>query len=189
MVLTLRRALRTFIRDERGVSAVEFAFIAPVLIVLYFGMAELCQGLMAKKRMGHATAMVADLTAQEELVDTQALNDTFNIGGLIMKPFSAAPLAMRVTSVTKDANGRAMVDWSYGNGKSMTALRTNTVFPTAIPVDLIGNGESLVISEASYAYDSPVKQIVKGIATFRHTYYLRPRISAKTTCTNCPVVR
>ncbi|OWY58885.1 pilus assembly protein TadE, partial [cyanobacterium TDX16] len=77
-------------RDERGVSAVEFALLAPVLIAFYFGMAEFCQGFMAQKRMGHVSAMVADLVAQEDTVAIANLDDIFDIGGLIMKPFPTA---------------------------------------------------------------------------------------------------
>ena len=59
-------------RDERGVSAVEFAMLAPVLIGFYFGMAEFCQGFMAQKRMGHVTSMVADLVARAVLIASKA---------------------------------------------------------------------------------------------------------------------
>ncbi len=61
--------------DEGGVSAVEFAMIAPIIIAIYFGLAEFCQGFMAQKRMGHVSAMVADLVAQEETVATTNLDD------------------------------------------------------------------------------------------------------------------
>ncbi|MDP2765777.1 MAG: pilus assembly protein, partial [Brevundimonas sp.] len=47
----MRRGIfRRLSGDERGVSAVEFAMLAPVLIAFYFGMAEFCQGFMAQKR-------------------------------------------------------------------------------------------------------------------------------------------
>jgi Flp pilus assembly protein TadG len=49
--------------DVRGVSAVEFALIAPVMILFYAGMVDLCQGYMALKRTSHASA-VADLASQ-----------------------------------------------------------------------------------------------------------------------------
>ena len=110
----MRRGLfRRLGRDDRGVSAVEFALLAPVLIAFYFGMAEFCQGFMAQKRMGHVSAMVADLVAQEETVGTANLDDIFAIGGLIMKPFPTASLKQRVSSVTRTA-GIARVDWSRG---------------------------------------------------------------------------
>ena len=167
-------------RDERGVSAVEFALLAPVLIAFYFGMAEFCQGFMAQKRMGHVSAMVADLVAQEESVATANLDDIFDIGGLIMKPFSTVALKQRVTSVTR-TSGVARVDWSRGDG--MTARAVNSTI--TLPTDLISDGESVIVSEATYDYDSPVDYFMPGITQFSHIYYLRPRTVDKTLCSNC----
>jgi len=167
-------------RDERGVSAVEFAMLAPVLIAFYFGMAEFCQGFMAQKRMGHVSSMVADLVAQEESVSTANLSDFFDIGGLIMAPFSTVALQQRVSSVTRTA-GVARVDWSRGDG--MAARADNSII--TLPADLIANGESIIVSEATYDYDSPVDYFMPGITRFSHIYYLRPRTVDKTLCSNC----
>ena len=50
-------------RDTRGLSAVEFALLAPVMISLYFGVAEVGQAFMVQKRQAHVASMVADLVA------------------------------------------------------------------------------------------------------------------------------
>ena len=167
-------------RDERGVSAVEFAMLAPVLIGFYFGMAEFCQGYMAQKRMGHVTSMVADLVAQEDSVGTANLDDIFDLGGLIMKPFNASGLKQRVSSVTR-TDGVARVDWSRGDG--MVARAVNSTI--TLPDNLIVDGQSVVVSEATYDYDSPVDYFMPGITRFSQTYYLRPRTVDKTLCSNC----
>ena len=177
----MRRGLfRRLGSDERGVSAVEFALLAPVLIAFYFGMAEFCQGFMAQKRMGHVSAMVADLVAQEETVSRANIDDIFDIGGLIMKPFATSGLKQRVSSVTR-TSGVARVDWSRGDGLTARAVNSTITLPT----DLIANGESIIVSEATYDYDSPVDYFMPGITRFSHIYYLRPRTVDKTLCSNC----
>ena len=167
-------------RDRRGVSAVEFAFLAPVMIAFYFGLAEFCQGYMAEKRMGHVAAAVADLVAQSSAVTGDQVDDMFAISGLVMKPFSSAPLKQRVTSITRDTNGVARVDWSRGSG--MTARDTGST--VTLPAGLIANGESLIMTEATYDYDSPVDYLMPSITRFSHSYYLRPRNVNKVTYTN-----
>ena len=166
--------------DERGVSAVEFALIAPVMIAFYFGMAEFCQGYMAQKRMGHVSAMVADLVAQEETVATANLDDIFQIGGLIMKPFSTTPLQQRVSSVTQTA-GEAKVSWSRGQGVAARAVDEVIV----LPAGLISDGESIIVSEATYDYDSPVDYLMPAVTRFSHIYYLRPRTVDNVVCPDC----
>ena len=178
--MTRRGILSRLAGDERGLSAIEFALLAPILIAFYFGMAEFCQGYMAQKRMGHVSAMVADLVAQEEVVTVANLDDIFDIGGLIMKPFSTTALKQRVSSVTRTA-GVAKVIWSRGDGMAARAVNEVIVLPT----DLIANGESIIVSEATYDYDSPADYLMPGITRFSHIYYLRPRTVDSVTCSNC----
>lgn len=177
----MRRGLiRRWAGDQRGVSAIEFAMLAPVLILFYMGMTEFCQGFMAQKRMGHVSAMVADLIAQEETVTPATIDDIFDIGGLIMKPFPTATLHQRVSSVSR-SSGSATVDWSRGGGMAARAVGSTMT----LPPDLIEDGESVIVAEVTYDYDSAADYLMPGLTRFSHTYYLRPRTADKTTCGAC----
>jgi len=165
--------------DQRGVSAVEFAMLAPVLIAMYFGLAEFCQGFMAQKRLGHTTSMVADLVAQRDAITGGQIDDVFMVGSLIMQPFSSASLKLRVSQVTRGTDGVARVDWSRSGGlTARTAASTVTV-----PTGMIANGETVIMSEATYDYDSPVDYMMPSITNFSQTFYLRPRSVEKITYT------
>jgi len=166
--------------DERGVSAIEFAMLAPVLITFYMGMTEFCQGFMAQKRMGHVSAMVADLVSQEETVTPATIDDIFDIGGLIMKPFATATLHQRVSSVTQ-TGGIARVDWSRGDGMTARAKQSTITLPAGV----IADGDSVIVAEATYDYDSAADYLMPGLTRFSHTYYLRPRTSDQTLCAAC----
>jgi len=179
--VSLRGALPRFWRDQRGVSAVEFALLAPVLIMFYFGSAEFAQGFMAQRRMSHATAQVADITSQDGVVVVDDLDDTFAIASLIMTPYPTTPLKMRVSGVTRGTNGVAKVDWSRGSG--MVALGQGAT--VTVPAGMIANGESIIMSEATYDYVSPLRYLLPNVMTFRRTFYLRPRLVDKITCSNC----
>src|SRR3954471_24418606 len=103
---------RRFRRDERGVSAVEFALIAPFMILLYFGLVELCQALIAERKASHVASAVGDLVAQSESVTKAtggsgptSLVDIYSIGSSIMAPFPTTDLKIGITSVTADVNG------------------------------------------------------------------------------------
>ena len=175
-----RSLIRRLTGDERGVSAIEFAMLAPVLIAFYMGMTEFCQGFMAQKRMGHVSATVADLIAQEETVTAATIDDIFDIGGLIMKPFPTATLHQRVSSVTRTA-GISRIDWSRGDGMTARAVASTIT----LPADLVSDGESVIVAEVTYDYDSAADYLMPGLTRFAHTYYLRPRTVDKTTCTDC----
>lgn len=171
--------LRRFGRDRSGVSAVEFALIAPVLILIYFGLAEFCQAYMAQRRMSHSTSQVADILAQYQAVDPELIDDTFALGGLVLAPFPDSALKLRVTAITRGTDGVARVTWSRGKGMSK---RSGNV---TVPAGLIENGESIIMSEGTYDYTSPLNQVLPGTRTFTHTFWLRPRLVNTITCEDC----
>lgn len=163
--------LRRLGRDRRGVSAVEFALIAPIMIAFYFGLCEFCQAFMAQQRMGHAAATVADLVTQADVISTGEIRDIFTVGGLIMAPFPVDDLRQRVTSVSMDDRGRVRVDWSRGDGLSPRGQGSSMT----LPAGLIEAGQSVIVTEVEYDFDSPMDFVLPQVTQFSNTYYLRPR--------------
>jgi Flp pilus assembly protein TadG len=161
--------------DERGVAAIEFALVAPVAILLYCGFAEITMAMMAERRAAHAASVVADLVAQSSQVSTADMTDIFNIGGAIMKPFTATTLQLRVTSVTADATGAPKVTWSQAHGMSPL---TGGAAVSGFPPNMLAANESLVMADVSYNYTSPLQMTIPHALTFSDTFYLRPRRSA-----------
>lgn len=174
----MMRLLTRLKRDERGVSAVEFALIAPLLIVFYFGMAEITQALMADRRAGHAASAIGDLVAQTDKVSNAEIDDIFLIAEKIMKPFSADTLKVRVSSISQNTSGVRSVDWSRPKGMSQLSS------VPSLPNGLIANGQSIIVAEVSYTYESPVEYVIQEGITLNKTYYLRPRKSDKVSKTS-----
>jgi len=170
------RFLKKLGRDRRGVSAVEFALIAPAMVASYFGMAEITQALLAERKAAHAASAIGDLVSQSSGVSSSDITDIFSIASTIMQPYSTTTLKMRVSSVTADTAGVATVDWSSGSG--LTALSTGSTV-TGIPSGVISAGQSVVMSEVTYSYDSPVDFMMPNAVTFSRKFYLRPRKSDK----------
>ena len=168
--------LRKLGRDRRGVSAVEFALIAPAMVASYFGMAEITQALLAERKAAHAASAIGDLVSQSSSVSSTDITDIFAIASTIMKPYATTTLKMRVSSVTADSGGVAKVDWSSGSG--LTALTTGSTV-TGIPSGVIAATQSVVMSEVTYTYDSPVDMLMPNAVTFSRKFYLRPRKSDK----------
>jgi Flp pilus assembly protein TadG len=175
------RFLRKLARDKRGVSAVEFALIAPAMVASYFGMAEITQALLAERKAAHAASAIGDLVAQSSSVSSSDVTDIFEIASTIMKPYSTSTLKMRVSSLTADSGGTPKVDWSSGSG--LTALTTGATV-TGVPTGVIAAGQSVVMSEVTYSYDSPVDLMMPNAVTFTRKFYLRPRKSDKVAKTN-----
>ncbi|MES2723872.1 MAG: TadE/TadG family type IV pilus assembly protein [Pseudomonadota bacterium] len=166
--------LKSLIKDRRGAAAVEFAFVAPVMILMYYGLAELTQGMMADRRASHVASAIGDLVAQDTMINSSEMTDIFNVGKAIIAPFPTTGLSMRVTSIRKDSSGGLQVMWSQSSG-SMSVLTT----VASVPANLIANNESVILAESSYVYNSATKKALPNALTFSQKYYLKPRKTAQ----------
>ena len=117
MLIRLRQslglqALGRFAGDRRGVSAVEFALLAPLMISLYLGSVEVSDGVIADRKVTLTAAALANLTAQVATISTSDMTNILDASSAIIAPYSAGNLKMTVTCVNIDANKKATVKWS-----------------------------------------------------------------------------
>jgi len=105
-----------FAGDCRGVSAVEFAMVLPIMLVLLFGVIEITTGVAAKRKLTVATRTLSDLVSREDSADDSLLRTVFSVGGQVMAPHPTAPLTATISEikVTKDPANRiaAEIHWS-----------------------------------------------------------------------------
>lgn len=172
------RRIRLFAAARDGVSAIEFALIAPLMILMYFGIAEFTEAYMAQKRAGHVASVIADLTSQENALTQDMVDDIFAAGEHIMDPFPSTALTQRITSIERRANGTTAVQWSRARGTG--ALGSTASIP--IPAGVLDAGETIIVAEVVYGYRSTAAELLPNQVNFSSRYYLRPRLTTRITC-------
>src|SRR5688572_12174866 len=83
----ITRRLSEFVRDKRGVSAVEFAMLLPLMLTLYLGGVEVSQGISIDRKVTLTARTVADLVAQVATIDTAGVNAALGAATAIMAPY------------------------------------------------------------------------------------------------------
>lgn len=168
-------------RDIRGAVAIEFAFLAPVLLILYFGVSEVTVAMMAQRRLSHTTSLIGDIAAQNATITQSRVTDIFSIGKTVMSPFSSTNLKMCLVSLTSDtttaaSNGtrKGTVAWTANSNASDCPKANATV---TVSDGVLPKSSSVIMSTASYTYSSPTSMLVSKSFTFKRTFYLRPRKS------------
>lgn len=166
------------IGDRRGSAAVEFAFIVPIVLALYFGMVEATQALLANRRASYLATAVGDLVTQSAQVREGEVTDIFKASASVMRPFPTDALGIRVTSIKIDASGVPSVDWTRYDG-TIPATDLST-----IDAKMRVPNTALLRAETRYVYDNPFQKMLPGAFTFKHKMDLRPRSGLPIQITN-----
>lgn len=147
----LYSAYKRLARDQRGVAAVEFAFVLPILAIMLLGTVEVARAVDADRRFGNATAMLTDLVAREQEIDDADLAGMMQAIEHLMRPYESNTLALGIVAVRApmDAAQQPRVEWSYShNGKSVPG-KCNTY---SLPADLVSPGGRVIIVESAYNF-------------------------------------
>lgn len=175
-----------FIRDCRANAAVEFAFVVPLMLTLFFGTVEFSSGVAANRKVTLVARTLSDLVSQSSTVDDNDLTNFNTTGKAIMSPYPLTDLQTRVTELYVDPTTKVgKVKWSKGSGMSDLASTDTVPVPTALQI-----GDTyLIYSEVKYKYVPAVGYVMAkaGISLSDYTY-TRPRQSlcvkygSSTTC-------
>jgi Flp pilus assembly protein TadG len=172
MITRIRQILSRFCGDRRGVSAVEFALLAPVMITLYVGCAEISDGVGADRKVTMTAAAVANLASQVSTISTSDMTNIMDATSAIIAPYSTSQLSITVTCISIDAQSRATVKWSATRGGS--ARSGSITIPSALAVA----NSQLVLGEASFQYRPTIGYTVTGTLNLSDRMYMSPRITA-----------
>lgn len=161
------------LRDRSGISAIEFALILPVMIVMYMGAVELSHALTVDRRVSSVASSIADLAAQTEVIDAGEVQDLFTASTSIMTPYDASPISIVVSSVEANEDNETTVGWSCAHNGSPRSVGSEVTLPNGLTQPF----SSVIMAEVTYSYTPPLGEIITGNLTFSETFYLRPRRS------------
>ena len=195
----IRAQLTRLGRDRKGVAAIEFAFIAPILLVTYFMTMEVSQGLEVSKKTGRIAIIVGDLVTQQQSLNRADLDAIMRIGEAVVQPYNRSKPSVYVTAIeiSDENKPKATVAWSRKlvNGAASPHLAAGSAI-TSVPEKLMIRGSFLIRSESSLEYTPAVvwsagdkTSLGMGSAfdkiDMSDRYYLRPRMSQKVACNDC----
>jgi len=168
-----------FGRDERGVSAVEFALVLPVMILFSLGLAEVGRFTLLTLKLQHAATTMGDLASRDAELSLGAVQSMFSAMDHIVLPFDLTDQGIVIISgVGIDAGGEPTVLWQEAGAGSLGEASGIGVegAPATLPDDLLlRDDETVIIAEAVFRYQPWLLGIVPETLLRRAAYY-RPRL-------------
>ncbi len=149
--------------DRRGVSAVEFALLLPLMLTLYI--------------------TGTDLVSRVTTINTSGVKDSLNAATAVIAPYSTTKVTATVSQVYVDANGDAKIDWSC----SYQGTAYTVGAPVTLPASLVVADSYLIWGETQYDYTPPIGYVISGTLHLKDQIYMAPRLSKNVAApTSCP---
>jgi Flp pilus assembly protein TadG len=169
----LVQRVASFARDHRGVSAVEFAMLLPLMVTLYLGTVEVSQGVAIDRKVTLTTRTVADLASQVSSINNADMANLLAATAAVIAPFDQSKLRVIVSAVTIDGSGNATIAWSDTLNGTKRTVGSSAPVPSALKT----NNSSLIWSEVSYGYTPVIGYVITGTLNLTDQIYMRPRLS------------
>jgi hypothetical protein len=174
-------------RAVRGLAAIEFALIAPVMIFLFFAVVEGSNALSVSRRVSLAVNTLADLASQETQLSTAQADDLFE-GVQQIVAQGAISADIRLVSLIIDPDtAEVVVHWSRDNSGG-EPYAPGSVYDDLADASLLDVSSSLIVGEIEYSYVSPLTKALIPSIDFDKIATRWPRRTARVQFCTAPAV-
>jgi Flp pilus assembly protein TadG len=170
----LTGTVQRFAKEHRGLAAVEFAMLLPMMVTLYLGSVETTTAVAIQRKVTLTSRALADLSSQFTSIASADMTNILNASSDIIAPYASGNLVSVVSELSINAQGQATVVWSDTlNGTARTVGST-----VPVPTNLAVPNTYLIFGEAQYTYTPPYGYVITGALTLSDHIYMRPRQSS-----------
>jgi Flp pilus assembly protein TadG len=145
-----------FARSRAGTSAIEFALILPIMLVLWAGMAEVSHAIGAWRKVTLLSRTVADLSSQGDSYDPMApatMTDILAASAAVLRPLAGSSAQIVVSAMgvytTNLINPQVC---SSAASTNATARKTGVATDLKIPAAYAATGTRYIFAEVSMTY-------------------------------------
>jgi Flp pilus assembly protein TadG len=189
---------RRFLASRRGVAAVEFAVVMPVLLILFLSTFDVGNAIIVYMKVRAATYELAAITNQYGTtvspagqISTSTMSTISAAGASILSPYSSTPLTIIITQIKATSNTQAVVSWSYALNGTPYTVGTTFSLPANLANNTCGSGTYnavappsglggcyLILSQVSYSYTPMFGAFMTGTLALSDNLYVAPRSTA-----------
>lgn len=165
-----------FLRNNDGIAAIEFAFIAPVMLFMYFGMAEVASAITVDRQVSHSANVAGDLATQSETVSADEMSEIMTATMLVM----GIPASKQGNVTIEIASyARAADDSIIEMGKAvLNGPFPESFNPALLDTRILSSTSGVVVARVNYTYEPLKLRYMPSDFDLREIFMLKPRKSA-----------
>ncbi len=171
-------------KHQGGIAAVEFALVAPILMLLFMGAVEITRYVIIAQKTEKAALSMSDIVAQSEDVSSDDLDTLILAVGEIMKPLEFGSLGyVIVSSVSRVGSEPAEVNWQYTGGGTWTHSSqigfqgSSATLPAGFELD---PNEGVIVAEVYYSFSPLLIPSILPPSTIYRVGVFKPRLGELT---------
>jgi Flp pilus assembly protein TadG len=186
--------VRRFFRRTDGITAVEFALVAPILILLLLGTFELSRFVWLEVKIDRTAVSLGDLLSRQDSLGEASISSLFEASELLMKPFPTGGLSKVIftsLSPTSATDFTPVINWQRSGGGTLGETSRiapcGTGQPAKLPAGTLGkNVPVVIVTEVFYSFTPITGQgVMKPHIIYRNSFF-SPRIASLVTISGSP---
>lgn len=174
---------------ERGVGAVEFALVIPLLLVMYVGAVEISVAMSIDKKVSQASSVASDIISQMSATDEDTLGQMLGVAQSVIAPFDASSLDLEVVGISIDGSGNATVAWSWDEEDNRPLVVGDPItIPTAYAIPDTFLLRTTLELDHDLLMVTPLKagaEYTDATITLNKQYYMHQREAEEIVCSDC----
>jgi Flp pilus assembly protein TadG len=176
IVRTTAMLHRRFLASTRGVAAVEFAIMLPILVTLFLASVDAARAIAIYTKVRSASYTLDAITNQYTTIQSADMSAILGATSVVLAPYSSSPVVVVISQIKVSSASSATVNWSATlNG---TALTQNSTF--TVPTNFASCASYpcyLIYGQVSYTYAPLFLYFTKSAITLSDSLYVTPRVS------------
>ena len=176
---------KSFLKNDKGVAAIEMAFIMPFMLLLYFGLVDITVLISMNRKITSAASTTADLvTQQRNAVLKSYITDTFNATAMIVAPTPSSEVRVELFGF-RNVGGTITKMWQTNNGVGPSC---GSVPTTTTMASLMTAGNDVIVARTCMNFTPAVATFmgtnIVGATTFllNQSISIRPRSTLQLNC-------
>ncbi|OHV24721.1 hypothetical protein EOS93_22865 [Rhizobium sp. RMa-01] len=164
------RILKKLLKNRSGASAIEFCFVAPLMIFFFIGSVAIFDMFRTYQNIVGANGVVGDVISRQTSIDATFVTNIYGVF-LHLQQHSTVPSALRISSI-RNTGGIYKLDWEKESGAT-SLLKAQVLDSSTLPQ--ITDGDSIIYVEGAATYTMLSNILGFGQVTFVQRTFTRPR--------------